>query len=86
MFEGSVIGISEEFVTVDIGYKQEGLIFTREFRNFDGTLKVKEGDKIEVYLEKLESSLGNLVLSRDNIMFFLELIKRNDSKQYLKEE
>lgn len=65
IFEGSIVGINDEFVTVDIGYKQEGLIFTKEFRNYDGSLKIKVGDSIQVYLEKLESSLGNLVLSKD---------------------
>ncbi len=65
VFKGNVVGISGDFVMVDIGYKQEGLVFSREFRNYDGSLKVKVGDQIEVYLEKLESSLGNLVLSKD---------------------
>lgn len=65
VYNGKVINVTDDFVTVDIGYKQEGLVFAKEFRNFDGTLKVKEGDTIEVYLEKLESHLGNLVLSKD---------------------
>ena len=64
-FNGNVISIGQDYVMVDIGYKQEGLIPVREFQNFDGTLKIKEGDEIEVYLEKLESKLGNLVLSKD---------------------
>ncbi len=65
VFMGKIVQITDDFVTVDIGYKQEGLVFAREFKNYDGTLKVAEGDEIEVYLEKLESSLGNLVLSKD---------------------
>jgi small subunit ribosomal protein S1 len=65
VFKGHVIAISDDYVTVDIGYKQEGLVFAKEFKNYDGTLKVTVGDEIEVYLEKLESSLGNLVLSKD---------------------
>jgi small subunit ribosomal protein S1 len=65
VFKGNVVGISGDFVMVDIGYKQEGLVFAKEFKNYDGSLKVKVGDEIEVYLEKLESSLGNLVLSKD---------------------
>lgn len=65
VFKGSVIRITDDYVTVDIGYKQEGLVLAKEFRNFDGTLKVKAGDIIDVYLEKLESPLGNLVLSKD---------------------
>lgn len=65
VFKGKIVGINQEFVLVDIGYKQEGLVNVREFQNFDGTLKVKTGDTIEVYLDKLESSSGNLVLSVD---------------------
>lgn len=65
VYKGTIVSISDELVTVDIGYKQEGLVFSREFRNYDGSLKVKQGDEIEVYLERLESSLGNLVLSKD---------------------
>ncbi|MBF0299029.1 MAG: 30S ribosomal protein S1 [Oligoflexia bacterium] len=65
VFKGRVVSISDEYVTVDIGYKQEGLVHSKEFRNFDGTLKVKSGDEIDVYLERLESSMGNLVLSKD---------------------
>ncbi len=65
VFKGEVIDVNDDFVTIDIGYKQEGLVYAKEFKNYDGTLKVSKGDIIEVYLEKLESSLGNLVLSKD---------------------
>jgi len=65
VFQGQVVSIGPDFVMVDIGYKQEGLVSTKEFQNYDGTLKIKEGEEIEVYLEKLESSMGNLVLSKD---------------------
>ncbi len=64
-FMGNIINIGQDYVMVDIGYKQEGLVPVKEFLNYDGTLKIKEGDEIEVYLEKLESSMGNLVLSKD---------------------
>ena len=65
VYNGHVISVTDDYVMVDIGYKQEGLVLAKEFRNYDGTLKVKQGDTIEVYLEKLESHLGNLVLSKD---------------------
>lgn len=65
VFNGNVINVGQDYVLIDIGYKQEGLVPVKEFLNYDGTLKIKEGDIIEVYLEKLESSLGNLVLSKD---------------------
>ncbi|MAZ47675.1 MAG: 30S ribosomal protein S1 [Halobacteriovoraceae bacterium] len=65
VYKGQVINITDDYVTVDIGYKQEGLVLAKEFRNYDGSLKIATGDTIEVYLEKLESHLGNLVLSKD---------------------
>jgi len=65
VFKGSVVNVGQDYVLIDIGYKQEGLVPVKEFLNYDGTLKIKEGDEIEVYLEKLESHLGNLVLSKD---------------------
>ena len=65
VYPGDVISIGPDYVMIDIGYKQEGLVPTREFQNFDGSLKISEGDNIQVYLDKLESSYGNLVLSKD---------------------
>jgi small subunit ribosomal protein S1 len=65
VFNGKVLNIGPDFVMIDIGYKQEGLVSVREFQNYDGSLKIAEGDEIEVYLDKLESSMGNLVLSKD---------------------
>lgn len=65
VFKGNVIDIGPDYVMIDIGYKQEGLVPVKEFLNFDGTLKINEGDQIEVYLDKLESRMGNLVLSKD---------------------
>ncbi len=65
VFMGTIINIGQDYVTVDIGYKQEGLVSVKEFQNYDGSLKIKKGDVIEVYLEKLESNMGNLILSKD---------------------
>ena len=65
VYTGKVIHIGNDYTMVDIGYKQEGLIPTREFQHYDGSLKIEEGQNIEVYLDKLESPLGNLVLSKD---------------------
>ncbi len=65
VFKGRIINIGADYVTIDIGYKQEGLVSVKEFQSFDGTLKIKSGDEIEVYLERLESTMGNLILSKD---------------------
>lgn len=74
VYKGTVASVNDEFVTVDIGYKQEGLVYAKEFKNFDGSLKIKIGDSIEVYVDRLESNMGNLVLSKDKA----EIIKAWD--------
>ena len=43
VFNGRIISIGQDYIMVDIGYKQEGLIPVKEFQHYDGTLKVKEG-------------------------------------------
>ncbi len=65
VFKGRIISIGADYVTVDIGYKQEGLVSVKEFQSYDGSLKIKANDEIEVYLERLESHMGNLILSKD---------------------
>jgi small subunit ribosomal protein S1 len=65
IIKGVVIGISDEFVTVDIGYKSEGQIPASQFRTTDGGVSVKEGDEIDVLIEKKEIGEGILVLSKE---------------------
>lgn len=65
VYKGNVISVGNDYIMIDIGYKQEGLVSTKEFKGFDGQVKIKAGDQIDVYLEKLESTMGNLVLSKD---------------------
>ena len=58
--EGTVTEINKREVTVNIGYKSEGIIPVSEFR-YNPDLKV--GDKIEVYVESAEDKNGQLSLS-----------------------
>ncbi len=58
---GRVIGMNEKEVLVDIGFKSEGIITRDEFEDN----KLPEiGEKINVYLEKLEDRKGNTILSK----------------------
>ena len=58
--EGTVTEINKREVTVNIGYKSEGLIPSTEFRyNPDLTI----GEKVEVYVESVEDKGGQLALS-----------------------
>ncbi len=62
---GEVIGIENDYVVVDIGYKSEGRIPRSEFRDPDGEIQVAVGDRVEVYLEAIEDDDGLLVLSKE---------------------
>ena len=63
--EGKVISVEKEAIIVDIGLKSEGRILKREFGNEEKTESIKIGDLVEVYIERLEDSNGNTILSRE---------------------
>ena len=65
ILNGTVIDITPDHVTIDIGYKREGQIPIREFQRRDKKIDVKIGDRIEVFLEKKESEEGYLLLSKE---------------------
>ena len=58
--EGTVTEINKREVTVNIGYKSEGMIPATEFR-YNPDLAV--GDKVEVYVDSVEDKSGALALS-----------------------
>src|SRR6266480_145115 len=62
---GKVIQVGKDHVIVDIGYKSEGTIPLHEFTGADGTVGVKEGDEIDVFLESREDENGLCVLSKE---------------------
>ena len=65
LVKGEIIKIYEEYVLVDIGYKSEGVIPIREFKDSDGKLTAKEGDKVDVVLERKENEEGLITLSME---------------------
>jgi small subunit ribosomal protein S1 len=62
---GSVLAIEAGQAIIDIGYKMEGRVDLREFSNPGKEDEVLVGDKVEVYLEKVEGSRGEAILSRE---------------------
>ncbi|PLX40613.1 MAG: 30S ribosomal protein S1 [Deltaproteobacteria bacterium] len=62
---GTVIKLLSDHAVVDIGYKSEGLVSLSEFRDGEGKIAVKEGDQVEVLVERLENEDGMVVLSKD---------------------
>ncbi|WP_461054135.1 30S ribosomal protein S1 [Spirosoma arcticum] len=58
---GTVVGITDREVLLNIGFKSDGLVPASEFRDMP---ELKMGDEIEVYVENQEDPNGQLVLSR----------------------
>ncbi|RME58996.1 MAG: 30S ribosomal protein S1 [Candidatus Dadabacteria bacterium] len=63
--KGVVTKVSKDYVSVDIGYKSEGLIPTSQFTDRQGNITVKEGDIVDVYIVYLENDYNELILSRE---------------------
>ena len=64
--KGTVIEVRQKEVMVDIGYKSEGVISANEFIHIK---VVKNGDVIDVLIEKLEDKDGMVVLSKEKAEF-----------------
>ena len=58
--EGTVVSVSDREVVVNIGFKSDGIIPSAEFRY---NPELKQGDKVEVFIENQEDSNGQLLLS-----------------------
>jgi small subunit ribosomal protein S1 len=59
--KGTIVGISDREVILNIGFKSDGLVPLSEFRD---TPDIKVGDEVEVFIENQEDLGGQLVLSR----------------------
>jgi small subunit ribosomal protein S1 len=58
---GTVVGITDREIILNIGFKSDGLVPASEFRDLPD---MKIGDEVEVYVENQEDPNGQLVLSR----------------------
>ena len=65
IIKATVTEISKNFVVCDLRAKQEAMIPIEEFKNDDELSKLKVGSTIDVYLDRIESAKGEIVVSRD---------------------
>jgi small subunit ribosomal protein S1 len=65
ILKGTVMEITPDHITVDVGYKSEGQIPMQEFLRRNRKVDVKVGDQIEVLLEKKDNEEGLLILSKE---------------------
>ena len=65
---GTVIGITDSEVLVNVGYKSDGYIPRAEFSTDpEAEIDVKEGEEIDVEVVKVNDGEGNVLLSRKNV-------------------
>ncbi|MFP4348155.1 MAG: 30S ribosomal protein S1 [Thermodesulfobacteriota bacterium] len=62
---GRIISVDKDHVLVDIGYKSEGQIPIREFRNEEGEIEAEVGDSVEVMVEWWDDEEEMVVLSKE---------------------
>ena len=62
---GKVVYVDKESVVVDVGLKSEGRIPISEFVRPGKEPEIKIGDKIEVFLDKVDGINGETKLSRE---------------------
>ena len=65
IIKATVTEITKNFIVVDCKAKMEGMIPIEEFQNDKELEQLKVGSQIEVYLERIESFKGEIVISRD---------------------
>jgi small subunit ribosomal protein S1 len=63
--KGKVVAIEKDLAIIDVGLKTEGRVPLKEFGQAgrDGTITV--GSDVEVYVDRVENSMGEAVLSRE---------------------
>ena len=65
IIKATVTEVTKNFIIVDCKAKMEGMIPLEEFKNDDELSKIKVGSQIDVYLERIESFKGEIVISRE---------------------
>jgi small subunit ribosomal protein S1 len=63
--KGTVTGIENDMAVIDVGLKSEGRVALREFASPGQKAEIKIGDEVEVYVDRVENSAGEAMLSRD---------------------
>src|SRR3990170_4528796 len=69
-FEGKVVkgivtGIENDMAVIDVGLKSEGRVALREFAAPGQKAELAIGDTVEVFVDRVENSQGEAMLSRD---------------------
>ena len=63
--KGTVTAVENGMVIIDVGLKSEGRIDIKEFERAEDDVAPKVGDEVEVFVDRVENSEGEAMLSRD---------------------
>jgi small subunit ribosomal protein S1 len=63
--KGTIVGVSDDYVTIDVGLKSEGRVPLKEFTAPGQDAEIQVGDSVEVYVERMEDREGAAMLSRE---------------------
>jgi small subunit ribosomal protein S1 len=63
--KGKVTAIENDMAVIDVGLKSEGRVALREFAAPGQKAELSVGDEVEVYVDRVENSQGEAMLSRD---------------------
>lgn len=84
IIQGKVIHLTKDTVTIDVGFKSEGVISLKEFSESEKNLEI--GEEIEVYLERAEDNEGIVVLSKEKankIKVWEKLVKAFEAEEII---
>ncbi len=84
IIKGKIVGINNDNVVIDVGFKSDGTIPLSEFSS---TEEVKVGDEIDIVIESVEDEEGNLVLSKkraDFLKIWEKIIQAYETQEVLK--
>ena len=62
---GTVLGVENDLVIIDVGLKSEGRVPLKEFSTPGVETSINEGDSVEVFVERYEDRNGEVMLSRE---------------------
>jgi len=63
--KGKVTAIENDMAVIDVGLKSEGRVALREFAAPGQKAELSVGDEVEVFVDRVENSQGEAMLSRD---------------------
>lgn len=83
IIQGKIVGITEDNVVLDVGFKSDGTIPRSDFT---ATEEIKVGNKIDVVIESVEDEDGNLILSKkraDFLKVWAKIIEAHENETIL---